>query len=134
MLQTIWSLLPPCVTWSTPHFPLSHSLLQGILPFICSLPTYSVRPFRHMPFIHVCVSQSVAGDRSADGTGQMQVLVLKGQPRLLVQFQKSQPAWFDGKYTSLFLSFLSCLEPVLGSLLTLCSPAVPHTSLSSHPL
>lgn len=87
-----------------------------------------------MPFIHVCVSQSVAGDRSADGTGQMQVLVLKGQPRLLVQFQKSQPAWFDGKYTSLFLSFLSCLEPVLGSLLTLCSPAVPHTSLSSHPL
>ena len=62
------------------------------------------------------------------------MLVLKGQAILLVQCQKTRPAWFAGKYTSLFPSFLPCPEPVLGSLLTPCSPALLPASLSSYPL
>lgn len=97
------------------------------LPLIYSVFIYSIWTHRPVPLTHFSVSHLVAGDWSADGTGQKQMLVLQGQAILLVQSQKSHPAWFWGKYISLFPSFLSCLELVLSSWLTLGSPADIYT-------
>lgn len=118
---------------STLHSPLVPSLLPFIPPFMHSLPISSLRTFGHVLCTYCSVSQLWQGKAEQVGQDKSRCCCKRAMPpfwpvsgRLAKPGLGGNTPHFSHPSPAQGLFWAPCS--------TSCSPALPHASLSSHPL